>query len=186
MIHFNSLLFLLFLQAWVSESYVAPVLQSRSKTYPLSQREETFTGMMTAKPSLPQLSKNANDIAMIPDRRNEFVVRMMVSVVLLSAIVSLPTPAWSLGTTDVSKGEILFTANCAGCHAGGNNYVSEKRTLRTADIQQYRGSTDPVKITNFVQNGLPHKLLPMKVPMDNNDYSDVVAYVLDQALGEKW
>jgi cytochrome c6 len=107
-----------------------------------------------------------------------------VTCVLLFSAIFLPTPAWS--QVDVTKGETLFQANCAGCHAGGNNYVSEKRTLQKDAIQQYRGSTDQATITNFVQNGMPHKLLPMKTPMVDKDYSDVVAYVLDQALGEKW
>lgn len=112
---------------------------------------------------------------------------MMLSAWLLSTtmmVVSLPSPAWS--QPDITQGQVLFQANCAGCHAGGNNYVQEKRTLRQADIQQYRGSTDQAVIANFVQNKLPHKLLPMKTPMEEKDYNDVVAYVLDQALGDKW
>jgi cytochrome c6 len=107
----------------------------------------------------------------------------MTSAMLLSAVLLLPNTAWSL---DVSKGETLFQANCAGCHAGGNNFVSQKRTLQKEAIQQYRGSTDQDVIKGFVQNGMPHKILPMKTPMEENDYSDVVAYVLDQALGDKW
>jgi cytochrome c6 len=108
----------------------------------------------------------------------------VVSSLMFFSAILFPTPAWS--QVDIAKGETLFQANCAGCHAGGNNYVSEKRTLRKDAIQQYRGSTDQSTIINFVQNGMPHKLLPMKSPMNDKDYSDVVAYVLDQALGEKW
>jgi hypothetical protein len=33
---------------------------------------------------------------------------------------------------------------------------------------------------------LPHQLFPMKIPMEEKEYNDVVAYVLDQALGDKW
>jgi cytochrome c6 len=114
-------------------------------------------------------------------------ITMMASAWLLTTMmmVSSPLPAWSQ-QTDIAQGQVLFQANCAGCHAGGNNYVQEKRTLRKDDIQQYRGSTDQAVIANFVQNGLPHKLFPMKAPMEEKDYNDVVAYVLDQALGEKW
>ena len=114
-------------------------------------------------------------------------ITMMLSAWLLSTtmmVVSLPSPAWS--QPDITQGQVLFQANCAGCHAGGNNYVQEKRTLRQADIQQYRGSTDQAVIANFVQNKLPHQLFPMKIPMEEKDYNDVVAYVLDQALGDKW
>jgi cytochrome c6 len=116
-------------------------------------------------------------------------ITMILSAWLLSTtmmVVSLPSPVLAQSAPDITKGQVLFQANCAGCHAGGNNYVQEKRTLRQADIQQYRGSTDQAVIANFVQNGMPHKLFPMKAPMEEKDYNDVVAYVLDQALGEKW
>jgi cytochrome c6 len=87
---------------------------------------------------------------------------------------------------DVAQGQVLFQANCAGCHAGGNNYVSEPRTLRKDALQTYRGTVDATAIQAFVQTGMPHRLLPMKTAMDDTGYGDVVAYVLDQALGEKW
>ena len=124
--------------------------------------------------------------------RQAFPITRMASALLISTtmmmmvVVSVPSPAWSSQSPDIIQGQVLFQANCAGCHAGGNNYVKEKRTLRKEDMQQYRGSTDQAVITNFVQNGMPHKLLPMRTPMEEKDYNDVVAYVLDQALGEKW
>lgn len=124
----------------------------------------------------------------VDHQRNPFPITMMASVLIVTTmmmtVTSLPSPAWS--QQDLNHGQVLFQANCAGCHAGGNNYIQEKRTLRKDDIQQYRGSTDQTVIANFVQNGMPHKLLPMKTPMEETDYNDVVAYVLDQALGEKW
>lgn len=106
-----------------------------------------------------------------------------VSSAVLCSLLFLTPPA---GAADIAKGETLFQANCAGCHAGGNNFVSEKRTLRKDALQTYRGTVDAVAIQEFVQKGMPHKLLPMKTAMDDSDYGDVVAYVLDQALGEKW
>ena len=129
----------------------------------------------------------SSNVAAVNHQRNAAPITMIVSAWLLSTMmmVSTPLPAWSQ-QTDIAKGQVLFQANCAGCHAGGNNYIQEKRTLRKDDIQQYRGSTDQAVIANFVQNGMPHKLLPMKTPMEEQDYNDVVAYVLDQALGEKW
>jgi cytochrome c6 len=131
-----------------------------------------------------------NDVNVDHHPRQAAPIHIMASALLLSTlltVVSVPSPCWSQQPTpDITKGQVLFQANCAGCHAGGNNYVQEKRTLRKDDIQQYRGSTDQAVIMNFVQNGMPHKFLPMKVPMENKDYNDVVGYVLDQALGEKW
>jgi cytochrome c6 len=147
------------------------------------------SSMANLKPTTTAVSVlNSKSDVDVDHQQHGCPITMMASVCLLSTmmmVVSLPSPAWSQ-PPDITKGQVLFQANCAGCHAGGNNYVQEKRTLRKDDIQQYRGSTDPAVITNFVRNGMPHKLLPMRTPMEENDYNDVVAYVLDQALGEKW
>ena len=62
--------------------------------------------------------------------------------------------------------------------------MSEKKTLKKEAIEKYRKTTEPAKIQDFVQNGMPHKMLPLKFSED--DYSDVVAYVMDQALNDKW
>lgn len=113
-------------------------------------------------------------------------LRTKATAVVTSAMVLSMLFAPPAFAADIGKGETLFQANCAGCHAGGNNFVSEQRTLRKAAIQTYRGTLDAAPIQEFVQKGMPHRLLPMKTPMEDNDYSDVVAYVLDQALGEKW
>jgi cytochrome c6 len=99
----------------------------------------------------------------------------------LSILLAAPQSAWS---ADVAKGAALFQANCAGCHAGGQNFVKEKKTLQKEALEKYLGTTDPVRIRSFVQNEMPHKLLPLK--MDEKDYLDVASYVSDQALGHKW
>lgn len=143
---------------------------------------------LMANPKLSTtVSKMSSDNDADMDHQRPAFPVMMASAWLLStmAFVAVPAPAWSQ-PPDITQGQVLFQANCAGCHAGGNNYIQEKRTLRKDAIQQYRGSTDQAVIANFVQNGMPHKLLPMKTPMEEKDYNDVVAYVLDQAVGEKW
>lgn len=106
----------------------------------------------------------------------------LLSIQILLATAIMPFPAWS---ADIAHGATLFQANCAGCHAGGQNFMSEKKTLQKEALEKYR-SLDQAKIQDFVQNGMPHKFLPMKQPFDDKDYLDVTSYVLDQALGEKW
>jgi cytochrome c6 len=99
----------------------------------------------------------------------------------LSCLLLVPSSAWS---ADLAKGATLFQANCAGCHAGGQNFVQQTKTLQREALEKYLGTTDPVGIQAYVQNGMPHKLLPLK--MDAKDYLDVASYVSDQALGGKW
>lgn len=154
---------------------------------PSSKIHHPSTGMTNPTPLTTNYESSTVNVVAADHKRHAVPITMMASAWFLSTMmmVSSPLPAWSQ-QTDIAQGQVLFQANCAGCHAGGNNYVQEKRTLRKDDIQQYRGSTDQAVIANFVQNGLPHKLFPMKAPMEEKDYNDVVAYVLDQALGEKW
>jgi cytochrome c6 len=102
-------------------------------------------------------------------------------ILSLSFLLAAPQSAWS---ADVAKGAALFQANCAGCHAGGQNFVKEKKTLQKEALEKYLGTTDPIRIQSFVQNEMPHKLLPLK--MDEMDYLDVASYVSDQALERKW
>lgn len=83
----------------------------------------------------------------------------------------------------IKNGAVLFQASCAGCHAGGQNFMAEKKTLQQAALQKYQ-SMDPVQLQKFVQTGMPHKMLPIK--FSDQDYAEVTSFVVDQALGEKW
>lgn len=84
---------------------------------------------------------------------------------------------------DIAKGAELFKVNCAGCHAGGANFVSEKKTLKKEALEKFQ-SLDQTRLESFVKDGMPHKFLPIK--FSDQDYHDSIGYVLDQALNEKW
>ena len=105
----------------------------------------------------------------------------LASVATVAMVTFLSSP---VAAADVGEGKVLFQANCAGCHAGGQNFVSEKKTLFRDALEKYR-TTDPVKLQDFVQKGIQHRMLPRKFSSDQ-DYASVIAFVLDQALGEKW
>jgi len=38
---------------------------------------------------------------------------------------------------DLEHGATVFNANCAACHAGGNNVVQNEKTLRKEALEQY-------------------------------------------------
>ena len=105
-----------------------------------------------------------------------------IVAVATSAFVAPPPAAFA---ADVAHGETLFKAECAGCHAGGQNFMAEKKTLKKDALEQFR-SLDPAKLKDFVQSGMPHQFLPFHSQLSDGDFEDVVGYVLDQALGEKW
>jgi cytochrome c553 len=45
------------------------------------------------------------------------------TIFALTVVTSYPSPATAAG--DVTKGSQIFTSTCAGCHAGGNNFIKE-------------------------------------------------------------
>ena len=82
------------------------------------------------------------------------------------------------------RGAQLFQANCAGCHAGGMNFVAEKKTLQKDALEKF-GRLDADTMLNFVQNGMPHKLLPFnKLPTE--DFVAMTTFVREQALNDRW
>lgn len=104
------------------------------------------------------------------------------TLVFLAATSTSISPVYA-ATDNVSRGRELFQSNCAGCHAGGQNFVSEKKTLQKEALEKFQ-SLEKEKLQKFVETGMPHKLLPLK--FESSDYSNVVDYVLDQALNDKW
>jgi cytochrome c6 len=102
-----------------------------------------------------------------------------------SALLSSASPAFA-ADADLLHGQQLFQANCNGCHAGGQNFMSEKKTLKQEAIRKYRGTLEQPEIQSFVQTKMPHKLLPFSQSFSDQEYLDVTSYVLDQAVGDKW
>jgi cytochrome c6 len=84
---------------------------------------------------------------------------------------------------DITKGSEVFTANCIGCHRGGQNFVKEQKTLQRDALEEYVG-LDEVKVTKFLKDSFVHKVVGGKLTED--EVGDVVSYVVDQAKGEKW
>jgi len=109
----------------------------------------------------------------------EWILVASVSIALTT------TPVQAGAEPDLANGATLFQANCAGCHAGGQNFVAEKKTLRKEALEKFQ-SLDAEKLQSFVQKGMPHKFLPFSGKLSDDDYRDVTNYVLDQALGDKW
>jgi cytochrome c6 len=102
-----------------------------------------------------------------------------------TAGILLTTTAALANEANLQNGAALFQANCAGCHAGGMNFMSEKKTLKKEALEQYQ-SLDQAQIQKFVQQGMPHKLLPFSKTLTDADYFDATSFVLDQALNDKW
>jgi cytochrome c6 len=112
---------------------------------------------------------------------NEGKLRTTTAVATTGLLLLLSSPAFA----DVDNGAQLFQANCASCHGGGNNIMSAKKTLKKDALEKYV-SLDQTKLQAFVETQMPHTLLPFKKTFSNQDYADVVSFVRDQAVNEKW
>ncbi|WIA14463.1 hypothetical protein OEZ86_012959 [Tetradesmus obliquus] len=104
---------------------------------------------------------------------------------LVAAATLLSSSAAQAGA-DLALGKQTFEANCAACHAGGNNSVIPDHTLRKAAMEQFlQGGFNLEAITYQVENG-KGAMPAWSGTLDDDEIAAVAAYVYDQASGDKW
>lgn len=87
---------------------------------------------------------------------------------------------------DLENGATVFAGNCAACHAGGNNVIQNEKTLRKDALEQYlSGGLKPESIVTQVTNG-KNAMPAFGGRLDEEEITDVAAYVYDQASNNKW
>nr|UNJ15434.1 cytochrome c553 [Cyanidioschyzonaceae sp. 1] len=79
---------------------------------------------------------------------------------------------------DLAHGEQIFSANCAACHAGGNNVIMPEKTLKL-DALEANQMNNVEAISYQVRNG--KNAMPSFSRLSDNDIDDVANYVLAQA-----
>ena len=102
---------------------------------------------------------------------------LSIFLVFITAIVfAFPSPALA---GDAASGKKIFSANCAACHAGGNNVVNATKTLKKEALEKYSmNSLDA--IVNQVTNG--KNAMPAFIGrLTDAQIEDVATYVLSQA-----
>mmetsp|Transcript_5165 Transcript_5165/g.22218 ORF Transcript_5165/g.22218 Transcript_5165/m.22218 type:complete len:88 (-) Transcript_5165:13-276(-) len=80
---------------------------------------------------------------------------------------------------DIEHGEQIFTANCAACHAGGNNVIVPEKTLQKETLEKFEMKSVDA-ITNQVSNG-KNSMPAFGDRLSEQDIDDVANYVLSQA-----
>mmetsp|Transcript_11549 Transcript_11549/g.21871 ORF Transcript_11549/g.21871 Transcript_11549/m.21871 type:complete len:169 (+) Transcript_11549:42-548(+) len=86
------------------------------------------------------------------------------------------TPALA---SDLENGQGIFLANCAACHAGGNNAVQPDKKLKKEALETY-GMFDVERIKYQVTNG-KNAMPAFGERLGPEDIEDVANYVIDQA-----
>lgn len=104
--------------------------------------------------------------------------KRLLSLVLICLITlfAVANPALA---GDAANGAKIFGANCAACHAGGNNVVNAVKTLKKDALEKYEMySAEAVihQVTNG-KNAMP----AFKGRLTDQQIEDVAAYVIAQA-----
>nr|YP_009294520.1 cytochrome c553 [Asparagopsis taxiformis]AOM66003.1 cytochrome c553 [Asparagopsis taxiformis] len=79
---------------------------------------------------------------------------------------------------DLELGEQIFTANCAACHAGGNNLIMPEKTLQK-EVLEKNGMNTVTAITNQVTNG-KNAMPAFNGRLAEEEIDNVANYVLDK------
>merc|ERR1719291_17082 len=85
---------------------------------------------------------------------------------------------------DLENGEAIFGANCAACHAGGNNSVVAEKKIKKEAIEKYlTGGYNVEAIKTQVTNG-KNNMPAFGEKLGPDDIEDVASWVYDHAT--KW
>lgn len=118
-------------------------------------------------------------------------------ILLTLPLIAIPTPAFA-ASNDIERGSTLFFANCAGCHAGGLNFVQENKTLKKEALAKFvmgSSGTSPDDLNQatvqqwVMKSGQHNRIVFYKAPggkLSEQDWADVTTFVVDQALNDKW
>merc|ERR1719287_382868 len=79
---------------------------------------------------------------------------------------------------DVDAGEQVFNANCAACHAGGQNVIMPEKTLEKEALEQYlSGGRNEKAVITQVTNG-KNAMPAFGGRLSDEDIANVASYVI--------
>ena len=109
--------------------------------------------------------------------------RTITIVLMLGTLVT----AWGILApgaiaADLEAGKKIFSANCAACHAGGNNLVVGAKNLKQDTLEKF-GMASIEAITTQLKNG--KGVMPsFSSKLSVDDMENAAAYVLDRAAAD--
>jgi cytochrome c6 len=82
---------------------------------------------------------------------------------------------------DVAAGEQIFNANCAACHAGGQNVIMPDKTLEKEALDQYLAGGRTAKAIQTQVTSGKNAMPAFGGRLSDEDIENVAAYVLASA-----
>jgi len=87
---------------------------------------------------------------------------------------------------DADAGGLIFSANCAACHAGGNNVIQAEKTLKKDALVEYlAGGFKEESIVYQVTNG-KNAMPAFGGRLSDEEIGDVASYVYKTASTDAW
>ncbi|MCX7084417.1 MAG: c-type cytochrome [Methylococcales bacterium] len=106
----------------------------------------------------------------------------MKTIITILALTLLGVSNLSVAVAaDVAKGEEIFTANCAGCHAGGKNFMSPHKSLSKEDLEKNQVNTAAAIIDKVTNGKSPMPGFGKLGILSAADIENVAAYVLKKS-----
>ena len=107
-------------------------------------------------------------------------MKKLISIALLAiALVTVAFTNPALADGDAANGGKIFSANCAACHAGGNNVIMANKNLKKEALEKY-GMNSVEAIVKQVTNG-KNAMPAFKGRLNDQQIQDVATYVLGQS-----
>uniref|UniRef100_A0A7S1GGH4 Cytochrome c-553 n=1 Tax=Cyclophora tenuis TaxID=216820 RepID=A0A7S1GGH4_CYCTE len=79
---------------------------------------------------------------------------------------------------DVAAGETVFNANCAACHAGGQNVIMPEKTLEKEALESFlAGGRNEAAVMKQVEGG-KNAMPAFGGRLSDEEIADVAAYVI--------
>lgn len=177
--HHNIFFALLALGLGLSDADAAGAFVSPPKTTTASTTTTAkLSKLHAAKSNQPSLSSSPWQVS------SSATAPIITAAAIALAVGFASSPATAV-TGDITKGSRIFTSTCAGCHAGGNNFVKENKTLKKDALERFVG-LDEAKITEFFKKSFVHQIQVGGGKLSEEDVADVISYVVSQAVDEKW
>ena len=127
------------------------------------------------------------DISTFSTKNEQIQYSLLAAPIAASAMIFslLPLPSMA-AEGNIASGKEIFTSTCGGCHAGGQNFAKPNKTLQKEAIEKYVGSLDEDKVEDYFRKQFVHKVIVKDKDLQDQQITDVIAYVVDQATNEKW
>lgn len=110
------------------------------------------------------------------------IAGLLTLLLALIVLMAPQGPALAI-STDLERGEQIFSSNCAACHMGGGNVIRASRTLKMRDLNSHLEAyqQDPLEaIEHSIEDG-KNAMPAYAGELSEDDIIAVATYVEQQA-----